>query len=285
MEVELKEVKYYPRWTQSAIDCYQRSCQCKGCMYANIMNSNCMMYATVEKLKAELGPPLVIDPPKYYNNFRKEDFMLLDNQFAGYVVSYAKWPQRLLVYKNRKGIDSSIVHSGVIVDNIQRVKERWNKECILIMYVYAMNNMTIDNVTVSMLNSKVRELMVQCDKNKAAQMLWEAFEKLAIKIKTPRDGEKKIVMKDPTIPKEKKKNNKLYIILSHDFTGMKLCKQAQACADIIKDNISVNSEVTHEEILEVMNKYPQISEKQTPKRIFEYYRNTLKQQGVLTYEK
>lgn len=284
MEVELKEVKYHPRWTQSAIDCYQRACQCKGCMYANIMNSNCMMYATVEKLKAEFGPPLVIDPPKYYNNFRKEDFMLLDNQFSGFVVSYEKWPQRLLVYKNRKGIDSNIIHSGVIIDNIQRVKERWNKECILIMYVYATNNMTIDAITVHMLKSKVQELMTQYDKNQAAQMLWEVFEKLAIKIKTPRN-ENKVIMKDPTAPKEKKKNNKLYIILSHDFTEMKLCKQALNCANIIKDNIPINSEVTHDEILAIMNKYPEISEKQTPKRIFEYYRNTLKQQGVLNYDK
>jgi len=242
------------------------------------------MYATVEKLKAELGPPLVIDPPKYHNNFKKEDFMLLDNQFAGFVLDYSKLPGRLLVYKNRKGLKDNNI-SGVIVDNIQRVKERWDKKTIFELYLYCNNNMLKpDNM-----EEYISELILKYDKNKAAQMLWEAFEKLAIKVKTPRfdsQGEsKKAVLKDPTVPKEKKKNNKLYIILSHDFTEMKLCKQAQACADIIKDNIAVNSEVTHEEILEVMNKYPQISEKQTPKRIFEYYRNTLKQQGVLTYDK
>ena len=48
----------YKKWTQSAIDCYERHCACDGCIIKEIMTSQkCMMKAFVLELVRLYGIP------------------------------------------------------------------------------------------------------------------------------------------------------------------------------------------------------------------------------------
>lgn len=46
------------RWTQTAIDCYERNCICEGCIYKDLLEtSNCQMKRSVFALLKKLGKP------------------------------------------------------------------------------------------------------------------------------------------------------------------------------------------------------------------------------------
>lgn len=46
------------KWTQTAIECYQRGCRCKGCFYENYFTKGkCQMKYTVLELVRQLGAP------------------------------------------------------------------------------------------------------------------------------------------------------------------------------------------------------------------------------------
>ena len=48
------------RWTQTAIDCYKRGCNCEGCFYTDFFNKSsqkCHMQASVLELVRVLGKP------------------------------------------------------------------------------------------------------------------------------------------------------------------------------------------------------------------------------------
>ncbi len=45
------------RWTKSSIECYNRGCRCKGCIYTKILSSPCMMKKTVIELVKKFGKP------------------------------------------------------------------------------------------------------------------------------------------------------------------------------------------------------------------------------------
>jgi hypothetical protein len=47
----------YMRWTQSAIECYNRGCVCKGCIYKEIMDTPCRMKSAVIELVRKFGIP------------------------------------------------------------------------------------------------------------------------------------------------------------------------------------------------------------------------------------
>lgn len=44
-------------WTESAIDCYNRGCNCKGCLLNDVLESGCVMKRTVSELVKKLGKP------------------------------------------------------------------------------------------------------------------------------------------------------------------------------------------------------------------------------------
>lgn len=57
-------VPKYRRWSPGAIDCYNRGCNCNGCLTDQIMEQRCRMkYAVIELVKT-LGPPKI-----YNTNF------------------------------------------------------------------------------------------------------------------------------------------------------------------------------------------------------------------------
>ena len=48
------------RWTQTAIECYKRGCNCEGCFYTDFFNNSsqkCQMKASVLELVRVLGKP------------------------------------------------------------------------------------------------------------------------------------------------------------------------------------------------------------------------------------
>jgi hypothetical protein len=46
------------KWTQTAIECYQRGCRCNGCFYENYFTKGkCQMKYTVLELVRQLGAP------------------------------------------------------------------------------------------------------------------------------------------------------------------------------------------------------------------------------------
>lgn len=45
------------RWTESAIDCYERGCICKGCLMTRILETRCLMKTTVIALVRKFGKP------------------------------------------------------------------------------------------------------------------------------------------------------------------------------------------------------------------------------------
>ena len=48
------------RWTQTAIECYKRGCNCEGCFYTDFFNNSsqkCQMTASVLELVRVLGKP------------------------------------------------------------------------------------------------------------------------------------------------------------------------------------------------------------------------------------
>lgn len=47
----------YRRWTQGAIECYQRGCVCAGCLTGQIIEQHCRMKITVMELVKRLGAP------------------------------------------------------------------------------------------------------------------------------------------------------------------------------------------------------------------------------------
>lgn len=55
---ELGKIGSVPRWTRSAIDCYERHCVCIGCpMKDLIKSSKCQMKASVMELVRLYGIP------------------------------------------------------------------------------------------------------------------------------------------------------------------------------------------------------------------------------------
>ena len=55
------------RWTESAIECYNRGCSCGGCPIQSIMTSRCKMKITVLKLVQKLGAPKNSIKKGFYN--------------------------------------------------------------------------------------------------------------------------------------------------------------------------------------------------------------------------
>lgn len=49
----------YIRWTQGAVECYQRGCVCEGCLTGQIMEQRCRMKITVRELIKRLGAPKI----------------------------------------------------------------------------------------------------------------------------------------------------------------------------------------------------------------------------------
>lgn len=47
---------FLKRWTQSAIDCYERGCRCQGCIFSSL-ESTCQMKLTVRELVRRYGKP------------------------------------------------------------------------------------------------------------------------------------------------------------------------------------------------------------------------------------
>lgn len=45
-------------WTPQAIDCYNRGCNCSGCIMPKIMESECLMKITVIELIKKIGKPV-----------------------------------------------------------------------------------------------------------------------------------------------------------------------------------------------------------------------------------
>lgn len=45
------------RWTESAIDCYERGCVCNGCFMTKILETRCLMKSTVIALVRKFGKP------------------------------------------------------------------------------------------------------------------------------------------------------------------------------------------------------------------------------------
>lgn len=55
LDRKLPELK---RWTVSAVYCYKRHCVCKGCLYKEILESECCMKETVLALYRKFGEPI-----------------------------------------------------------------------------------------------------------------------------------------------------------------------------------------------------------------------------------
>ena len=56
LEKVIKEMEYR-RWTQEAINCFNRGCVCSGCIIKNIMQTQCKMKQTVIELVKRHGVP------------------------------------------------------------------------------------------------------------------------------------------------------------------------------------------------------------------------------------
>lgn len=47
----------FEKWTESAIDCYERGCVCEGCFMKLVLETRCVMKATVIELVRRFGIP------------------------------------------------------------------------------------------------------------------------------------------------------------------------------------------------------------------------------------
>lgn len=56
------------RWTKSAIECYERKCNCKGCIYTEIIETKCRMKICVMELLEKYGEPPIFDHSDIFPN-------------------------------------------------------------------------------------------------------------------------------------------------------------------------------------------------------------------------
>ena len=50
-------VKYCEGWTNSAVDCYNRGCNCRGCIIREVIGNECKMKMVVLSLVRQFGKP------------------------------------------------------------------------------------------------------------------------------------------------------------------------------------------------------------------------------------
>ena len=279
-------------WVPLTIECYLNCCNCNNCRMSLALESGtCLVKYSVQQLLSRGIMPQLTGTEEntlYIEDTNmKGDEMRRRSQSKGLLLKYIyeggpysfSENYDLKVYKSKVG--HPMFNVTVHIQDKNELAEKYGRSGLLSLY-------TKLGKTSELFSNPKSNLMI------LANLVWGALEEVAEDLPT-RAYKKQSILNDIQIEEVKSKKSpgrpkvdqksRVVRLINPEVPFNGLPPQAQICAIILKD--THQTEFTIQELKEIFNQAHasgKLKTRQNPYRIFDYYKNRLKQRGVIQYD-